>query len=305
MIGLTLLFASLPGPWLTIALPTAVAFALHDRRPGARLAAGLVAIVAAALTMAGPGGIALLAAAAVATGLAAAGVVRRNRPDLGSLVWPTIGGAGCAAGIAVALDVGGIEAWETTLRDAVGAGASQAVDRYRDLGLDPSAIESLESMASAAAVWVVRLWPAAVALGLWLGVWFAYRMLARWGRPPGRTARYLGRRPFARFRPPDAFVWVPILALAGLWLPPEGARRAAENALLAGVVVYGLAGLAIGVWWADQRNLGTGVRLIALALLTLFLPPVLVVGCVALGVADVWIEIRERHEKASRERQGG
>lgn len=305
MIGLTLLFASLPGPWLTIALPVGVAFVLHDRRPGARVAAGLVALAAAAMAAAGPGGIALLVAAGIAIGLATARLWRGIRPDLGALVWPTIAGGGLAAGAAIGLDPDRIEAWETALGEAVGTGAGQAVDRYRDIGLDPGAIEGLESMATAAATWVVRLWPALVAVGVWLGVWFAYRMLARWGRPPRRVARHLRRRPFARTRPPDAFVWVPVLALAALWLPLDGARRAAENALLAGAVVYGLTGLAIGVWWADRANVGTGVRLVALVLLTLFLPPVLVVGCVALGVADVWIEIRERHETTSRERQGG
>jgi hypothetical protein len=45
-VALALLFASLPGPWLTLGLP-ADSFALLDRRVAARAAVVVVALVAA------------------------------------------------------------------------------------------------------------------------------------------------------------------------------------------------------------------------------------------------------------------
>lgn len=286
-------------------MPTAFAFALHDRRRGARVVAAFVAGAAAALVAIGPGGGAIVIVAAAAVGLAAVNVARDKRPDLADLIAPTIGGAGLATAIVFTAIPGVVESWETSLGESIAAGAAEAIERYHSIGLDPATVGSLESMAGVASRWVVRLWPAVVASGLWLGTWFGYRMVARWGLTGGRMARRLTRLPFASYRPPEAFVWLPVLALAAAWIPVDAVRRVAENALLVGVVVYGLAGLAVAAWWADRRGFGTGVRLAVIALLTVFLPPVLVAGSVALGLADVWIEIRDRPDRASRERQGG
>lgn len=260
---------------------------------------------AAALVAIGPGGGAILIVAVASVGLAAVSVARDKRPDLADLIAPTIGGAGLATAIVFTAVPGAVASWETSLGESIAAGAAEAIERYRSVGLDPATVGALESMADAASLWVVRLWPAVVASGLWLGTWFGYRMVARWGRTGGRMARRLKRAPFASYRPPEALVWLPVVALGAAWIPVDAVRRVAENALLVGAVVYGLAGLAIVVWWADRRGLGTGVRLAAIALLTVFLPPVLVAGSVALGLADVWIEIRDRPDAATRERQGG
>jgi len=264
-----------------------------------------VAGAAAALVAIGPGGGAILIVAVASVGLAAVSVARDKRPDLADLIAPTIGGAGLATAIVFTAVPGAVASWETSLGESIAAGAAEAIERYRSVGLDPATVGALESMADAASLWVVRLWPAVVASGLWLGTWFGYRMVARWGRTGGRMARRLKRAPFASYRPPEALVWLPVVALGAAWIPVDAVRRVAENALLVGAVVYGLAGLAIVVWWADRRGLGTGVRLAAIALLTVFLPPVLVAGSVALGLADVWIEIRDRPDAATRERQGG
>ena len=47
-VALTLLFASLPGPWLTLGLPAGLLFALFDRRLGARVVGVVVVALVAA-----------------------------------------------------------------------------------------------------------------------------------------------------------------------------------------------------------------------------------------------------------------
>ena len=68
---LLLLFASLPGPWLTLGLPAGLVFALFDRRLAAR-ATGAVVVALVAALMASGIGIALLGVGAAVTIVCAA-----------------------------------------------------------------------------------------------------------------------------------------------------------------------------------------------------------------------------------------
>lgn len=295
MVAAALLLGSLPGPWLTLGFPVAAAFAIHDRRVAARAAGWGVVVLVAALMAVTPMGLILLAAAIMAQAatdrIALAG---RRRLGLGEAALPAVAGAAVALGLGWLLAPAAVEGWEAALGNGAMAAVRQTVERYRALGLDAAAVNTLELSATAAATGFVRLWPALTALVLWLGVWLGYRLLGRWGRPASSLKRRLGARPFDRFRLGPALIWVVIAALIGLWLPSDMARRTAVNMLAVGAVLYGLQGLAVGVWWMNRRGIGAVMRALLLVALFLLLSPVMIAATVLLGLAEHWLTLRDR-----------
>ncbi|MFN2383412.1 MAG: DUF2232 domain-containing protein [Gemmatimonadota bacterium] len=295
--GLSLLFGSVPGPWLTLAFPAAAVFALYDRRPLPRIAAALVLVALGALMLPSAAGALLFGVALAAVGTAGLAVGRLGIPaTLGGLALPVLGGAAAAIGLAAALLPEAWAAWEAALEQAVTRGAGQALDRYRAFGMDPATIEALEGIAAGAGAWVGRIWPALVAGTLWLGIWLAHRLLARWGRVAPAVEERLERQPFARFRLPDPAVWLLLGGLGALWLPGAVFERAGINVVILLGLLYALTGLAIMGWWLEQRGLGPWARVLLPAVFVLFVPPAALVGWTLIGLADVWLGLRERSE---------
>lgn len=275
--------------------PAAVAFALHDRRAIARIAATVVAGVIAALMAATDIGGVLLAAAALAAASTAWAALRKpQRLGLSEAALPALGGAAVGLALGAALAPAAVGSWEAALDRSLGAGGEQAIERYRLLGMDEATLQTLEGVTTAAAAWLVRLWPALVGLTLWLGAWLAYRLLGRWGHVAPPLGRRLRRRPFERFRLGEAAVWVLIAGLGALWVPLEIVRRVAMNVLVIAGVLWALQGLAVAAWWLSRRRMGSGARLLLVAFLLVFLPPVLLAGAVLLGLAEHWLVLRDR-----------
>ncbi|HEV8598832.1 MAG TPA: DUF2232 domain-containing protein [Gemmatimonadales bacterium] len=108
------------------------------------------------------------------------------------------------------------------------------------------------------------------------------------------AAEPLGQAPaaFRAFRFNDQFVWGAIFTLALLVapLPPE-VTVIAENLLILWVGLYALRGLAIA---AAALAAAPGMLRVLLALLALLLIPLTVGVCLALGLADTWLDIRRR-----------
>lgn len=108
------------------------------------------------------------------------------------------------------------------------------------------------------------------------------------------AARPLGEAPaaFRTFRFSDHFVWGAIFTLALLVapLPPE-VTVLAENLLILWVGLYALRGLAIAV--AALAAAPAPLRVL-LALLALLLSPLTLGVCLAMGLADTWLDIRRR-----------
>lgn len=296
-VALTLLFASLPGPWLTLGLPAGLMFALFDRRVGARVA-GVVAVALVSALMVGSGiGAALLAVGAGVT-IACATVVARGDRELGMdlLVVPALGTAGAGLAAALVLGGGAVARWEAAIEAGVTEGGRRAIDQYRGLGMSAESLAGLEALTADVAAALVAIWPALAALALWLGVWLAHRLLGRWGRVGSALGRRLTPRPFERFRPPEALVWPLIAGLAGFWADAEWVQRAAANTALALGLVYAMAGLAVTWWWLGERGMGTAGRAALVGLATLFLTPFAAVAWVTIGLADVWVEFRRREQ---------
>lgn len=294
-VGLMLLFASLPGPWLTVVFPAAVAFALHDRRTIARIAATVVAgVIAVLMAVTEIGGVLLTAAALAMAGTAWAALRGPRRLGLGEAALPALLGAAVGLAIGAVLAPTAVGSWEAALERGLAVGGEQAIERYRLLGMDEATLRTLEGVTAEAAGWLVRLWPALVALTLWLGAWLAYRLLGRWGRVTAPLGRRLRRRPFVRFRLSEPVVWALIAGLAAMWVPLEMVRRVAANVLVIAAILCALQGLAVGAWWLNRRGMGVGARFLLVVVMLVFLPPVVLVGAVLLGLAEHWLALRER-----------
>lgn len=143
----------------------------------------------------------------------------------------------------------------------------QVIDRAPDLARVMPALLTLEALA-----------------GLLLA-WSWHHRIAKnpLGRPPAR---------FSEFRFSDQLVWGAIftLGLALLPLSPAG-RLVTTNLLIVWVGLYGTRGLAIAM--AVTAGTAAPLRLFA-AVLALLLAPVALGSCVALGLADTWLNIRGR-----------
>ncbi len=294
---LSLLFASLPGPWLTLGLPAGLVFALFDRRVAARVA-GVVVVALVSALMVGTGiGVALLVVAGAAT-LAGAAVVARGERQLGMdvLVVPALASGGI--GFAVALAFGGeaMGRWEAALAAGISEGGRRAIAQYRAFGMNEETLVGLEALTADVARGLVAVWPALAALTIWLGVWLAHRLLGRWGKVGSDLGRRLTPRPFERFRPPELLVWPLIAGLAGLWSDSDWIQRVAANAALALGLVYAMTGLALTWWWLGRRGLGKIARVALVGLTAMILTPFVAAVWLTLGLADVWLGFREREQ---------
>jgi len=298
-IGLTLLFGSLPGPWLTLLFPATIAFALFERRVVVRGIAALSAVAVAALTATSRIGEILLAISVAAALAASFRLVRgRGRFDPGAVAGPSLAASAIAIAVSFAVAPEAVSRWQDALREEVLRGAQAALGRYRELGMDPSSLEALERFSHQAAAGLVRLWPALAALSLWLGAWLAHRLLGRFGRVPAPLAARIAKGRFGRFALGEAWPWLLIVALVAVWVPVGAVRAAALDGLVVLVTLYALVGLAIVTWWLRRRGMTTWAQALVLGLLFLFLPPILAVGCFVLGLADNWLGFREREVNA-------
>jgi predicted membrane protein DUF2232 len=151
----------------------------------------------------------------------------------------------------------------------------------------PELANLLQSLIDAAPD-LARAMPGILALEGLAGValaWLWHHRIA--ARPLGRPAAR-----FREFRFNDHFVWGAIFTLALLVapLPPE-AMVIAENLLILWVGLYALRGLAIA---AAVLAAAPAVLRMLIALLALLLSPLTLGVCLALGLADTWLDIRRR-----------
>ncbi len=119
-------------------------------------------------------------------------------------------------------------------------------------------------------------------------------VLLAWGWHRRIASQPLGQppAPFRRFRFNDQLVWGAIFTLAALVLPlPAEAKAVAENLLILWMGLYAMRGLAVAVAILSPGPVGFKVLVSVMAIL---LFPLTLGVCLALGLADTWLDIRGR-----------
>jgi uncharacterized protein YybS (DUF2232 family) len=107
-------------------------------------------------------------------------------------------------------------------------------------------------------------------------------------RPDASPA--INRQPFASWHAPDAWVWGLIASLALIVVPQETARLAGWNLAIIFAVVYLAQGTAIVEHYLLRAHIKPFVRGLIMALV-MAMPSIVFV--IALGVVDVWADIRK------------
>lgn len=192
--------------------------------------------------------------------------------------------------IVIGVSAGGLAAWvlwyAIDLRPVDAAIADQ-IRRSVDVWLKGAASGQLAAAKESAAS-VARLFPGMVALQALLGLGLAwrwyYRIATRPIPPPPD--------PFRAFRFNDHLVWGAIFTLALALVPlGEPVGRIAENLLVVWVGLYGARGLAVAQHASRAWPLPGKLLMFAFAFLAL---PVALGTLVTLGLADTWLDFRNR-----------
>lgn len=135
---------------------------------------------------------------------------------------------------------------------------------------------------------VSELFPAMIAMTAIAGgglAWIWYHRLSTRpvGDPPGL---------FRRFRFSDQMVWWLVATLATTLLPlPQGVHLTAKNLLVVTLGLYAARGVAV------LRTLMLNAPpflVVLLCLIALPLLPLALTGCIVVGVADTWLDLRRR-----------
>lgn len=150
----------------------------------------------------------------------------------------------------------------------------------------------VDALADGVAV-MAELFPALLALSALPGLalaWNWYHRLA--SQPAGAPA---GR--FAEFRFTDHLIWLVVLALAVALMPlPPMAQAVGGNLALVAGGLYAARGAA--VLWGSIEAFPLLVVVLILAGV-LFILPVAMGGCFAIGLADTWVDFRRRFGAAN------
>jgi hypothetical protein len=283
---------------LAFAFPFAAFVAALDRRPRRLAAAALAAALPTAFALQVPPGRFFVVAAVLAVGATLLSLRAFPRAGYPEVAASAFAGLLVTAGLWLVLD----PAFFGQFQAVVESSTRRLFQEWgtwlaRSGGLDAAGREALEEVFAASARWYARVWPTGAFLVLWLGVGVALELAARWGRgdSPARARVAVGQ-PLSAFRLPDLWVWFFLTGMAAfLVLPREtAAGEAALNVALIVAGLYACQGMALFVYYLERRGIGPVRRAVGLSAALLLLPIPLLVTALCLGLADVWLDLRQR-----------
>lgn len=167
----------------------------------------------------------------------------------------------------------------------------EAYRRLPELASDPATQQQIRDLIAPALESVgtiARVIPGTVTLVAFMGLALA----ARWEHRIARAPRGLAPVPFRAFRFNDHLIWGAIFTLTLMLLPlPPSGRTVAANLLVVWAGLYGARGLAVVSALLAAAPVLFKVLAVVLAVVV---NPLALGGCLAIGLADTWLDIRGR-----------
>ena len=166
--------------------------------------------------------------------------------------------------------------------------ALEAVRTLQDKGtLTPAMVTALYGVAETQ----IKVFPATIALTTLAALAVAWWMYVRMAHGDDQ-----GLLPLREFRFNDQLVWLFIVGLVLMLLGTDDLKRAGWNAIWFMSALYALRGAAVVSFFGGGRSLASAL-LLALGLI--FLPPVILMGALVIGLGDTWLDLRARARAAA------
>jgi uncharacterized protein YybS (DUF2232 family) len=185
--------------------------------------------------------------------------------------------------------------------EAQAKGAQAAADLSRRLGAPPEQVRQMEQLAERVPELVRTLLPAAVVLGVVVWSYGAYTLARHVMRRLGTELP--GFSPILTWRlPPAGTVALVLPVLAGVavqpWAPEVG-RALASNGFVASVLVFAFFGVLTLLHYLQSREVPRVGRVLAVVAV-LMLGDLGTFAMVALGLVDLWVDLRKVGPRAER-----
>lgn len=238
----------------------------------------------------------LFVAAFAPVGVVQGWVARRGGGEVAGravLAGAAVGVAVTVLSLAVSRFVIGIDPLEAVVEAQV-KGAEAAADLSRRLGAPPQQIQQMEQLAKQMPELVRTILPAAVALGVLVWAYAAYALGRHVMRRLGTELP--GFAPILTWRlPPAGAVILVLPVLVGVvvqpWAPQVG-RALAANGFMASVLVFAFFGVLTMLHYLNSREVPRAGRVLAVVAV-LMLGDLGTFAMVALGVVDLWLDLRK------------
>ncbi len=157
----------------------------------------------------------------------------------------------------------------------------------------PRSIEAERLAASAESLsrLILTLFPALLVVNHLMTNVLTY-ILARFYCARSRPPSVMDPPDLACWRASDYTVWVFLASGVALLLPMAGLSTLGLNVFLVTLAVYLLQGVAIALYWGRRVPLSAGLRGLLALLLVMVAGPLCVMGCIAVGLFDLWVDFR-------------
>lgn len=216
-----------------------------------------------------------------------------RRPDSGFLprAMASLGGAAGVAAAVLLLSGGAWQVLDWQMGERVRAYFNLGMEALRALqergSLSPAMVTAVYGMAETQ----VKVFPATLALATLAALAVAWWLYVRIAHGDDQ-----GLLPLREFRFNDQLVWLLIGGLAAMLIGGGPIERAGWNVIWFMSALYALRGAAVVSFFGGGQS---PVSALMLALALIVLPPVVLMGALAIGLGDTWLDLRSRRAAAA------
>lgn len=176
----------------------------------------------------------------------------------------------------------------TLLSTYIAQSLKLSIALYDEMGVPAEQVERIRQSMDTIQYVLVRILPglclAATLVVAWLTVLATRPVLIK----KGLDCPDFG--PLNRWQAPEVLVWGAIAAGLLLLMPPSGAKIIGGNLMIVLATIYFFQGVAILSFYFERKSLPTALKVVLFALVLLWQP--LLLGIVALGFFDMWLDVR-------------
>jgi len=167
---------------------------------------------------------------------------------------------------------------------------------YEEMGISKENAVELEVYGKAFIDTISKIYPSLMIIGsgfaAWLNVVIARPLFRR------RNLKYPDFIPMDRWQAPDVLIWVVIVSGFALFLPSQGIKLVAINALIVMLAIYFFHGLSIILFFLNKYHVPSWIRIGIYVLI--IIQQIFLAGLILAGLFDQWVDFRKIHRRSDK-----